>query len=190
MIRIDGMNTPSIPLLRTVGFVAAMSAAFACGGEGREANTGGAGEGGGNHELVGNPAPDFTLQTVNGKGKFSLKENAGKVVLVDFWATWCEPCKKSFPKLQDLNTKYKSQGLVIIGVSQDDENEGLAEFAKTYGAEFPVGWDDGKKIAEKYNPKSMPSSFLIDKNGVVRQAHLGYHDGDEEEIEKEIKSLL
>jgi peroxiredoxin len=114
----------------------------------------------------------------------------GKVVLVDFWATWCEPCKKSFPKLQELNVKHRPSGLVVVGISEDDDKSGINDFAANYGAKFPLGWDEGKKIAEKWQPKSMPASFVVDRKGVVRFAHLGYHDGDEVEIEKEVKSLL
>ena len=159
----------------------------ACGPQG-----GGADHPGGeaSHALVGQQAPDFAFDSANGKGKFSLKGTAGKVVLVDFWATWCEPCKKSFPKLQDLNVKYKSQGLVIVGISQDEDKDGITEFGKTYGADFNLGWDKGKDIAKKWSPPNMPSSFLIDKKGVVRQVHLGFRDGDEDKLEKEIKALL
>jgi peroxiredoxin len=143
--------------------------------------------------LVGNPAPDFSVKTVvGGKGSVSLKSLRGKVVLVDFWGTFCEPCKKSFPKLQDLNTKYGTSGLQIIGISEDeaDDKDKIPGFADTYGAKFALGWDEDKTIAKHYKPETMPSSFIIDKKGVVRYAHVGYHDGEEVEIEKEIKDLL
>jgi cytochrome c biogenesis protein CcmG, thiol:disulfide interchange protein DsbE len=184
------MNTSSIHQLLAVGVMACALGMSACGGNEAGANTGGVGESGGKHALVGNPAPSFAIDSVNGKGKIDLAKLKGKIVLVDFWATWCEPCKKSFPKLQELNVKYKASGLVIVGVSQDDENQGLSEFGKTYGAEFAIGWDGEKSIAKKYKPPSMPSSFLIDKEGVVRYAHLGYHDGDEAQVEKELRSLF
>jgi cytochrome c biogenesis protein CcmG, thiol:disulfide interchange protein DsbE len=140
-------------------------------------------------KLVGSPAPDFSAESVNGMGKFSLTGSKGKVVLVDFWATWCEPCKKSFPKLEELNVKYKGN-LMIVGVSEDDEKKDIPDFGKTHGAKFPLLWDDGKSIAGKWNPENMPTSFILDKNGVVRFMHQGYHDGEELEIEKEIKSLM
>ena len=119
----------------------------------------------------------------------SIDKWKGKVVYVDFWATWCEPCKKSFPKIQELYTKYKGQ-VEVVGISEDDENTGIKEFGEQFGAKFPLGWDKGKEIAAKWQPKSMPASFVVDKQGVVRFVHLGYHDGEEAEIEKEIKSLL
>jgi cytochrome c biogenesis protein CcmG, thiol:disulfide interchange protein DsbE len=143
--------------------------------------------------LVGNPAPDFSVKAlVGGKGTVSLKSLRGKVVLVDFWGTFCEPCKKSFPKLQDLNTKYASSGLQIVGISEDevDDKDKIPGFADTYGAKFTLGWDEDKSVAKSYKPQTMPSSFLIDRKGVVRYAHVGFHDGEEVEVEKEIKELL
>ncbi len=143
--------------------------------------------------LVGKRAPDFAVASAaNGKGKVALSKLRGKVVLVDFWGTYCEPCKKSFPKLQDLNTKYAASGLRIVGISEDDadDKEAIPGFANTYGAKFAVGWDEDKSIAKSYKPETMPTSFLIDKNGVVRYAHVGYHDGEELVVEKEIKELL
>ena len=143
--------------------------------------------------LVGKPAPDFSVGAVaNGKGKVALSDLRGKVVLVDFWGTFCEPCKKSFPKLQDLHTKYAASGLKIVGISEDegDAKGSIPGFANTYGAKFTLGWDEDKSIARSYKPETMPSSFLIDKNGVIRYAHVGYHDGEEVEVEKEIKELL
>jgi cytochrome c biogenesis protein CcmG/thiol:disulfide interchange protein DsbE len=145
---------------------------------------------GASHPLIGNTAPTFALDSVNGKGKVSIAGLNGKVVIVDFWATWCEPCKKSFPKLQDLNVKYKTSGLQIIGMSEDDDKGGIKDFGSTYGAEFPLVWDDNKGVAGKWNPGSMPATFIVDRKGVVRYIHKGYHDGEEVEIEKEVKGLL
>ena len=143
--------------------------------------------------LTGNPAPDFTVAAVaNGSGSVSLKDLRGKVVLVDFWGTYCEPCQKSFPKLQDLNTKYATSGLKIVGISEDedDDKDKIPGFAATYGATFSLAWDGDKSIARRYSPETMPSSFLIGRDGIVRFAHVGFHDGEEREIEDEIRGLL
>jgi peroxiredoxin len=145
---------------------------------------------GAQHPLIGSPAPAFTLDTANAKGKFDIAKVKGKVVVVDFWATWCDPCKKSFPKLQDLYTKYNASGMELVGISEDEENSGITEFGNAHGAKFPLAWDSGKSIAGQWQPKSMPTTFVVDRNGIVRFAHLGYHDGDEAEMEKEVKSLL
>jgi peroxiredoxin len=143
--------------------------------------------------LVGNPAPDFELTAVTGsKGTISLKELHGKVVLLDFWGTFCEPCKKSFPKLQELSQKYAGRGLHVIGISEDedDDKDKIPGFAQTYGAKFSLAWDGDKAVARRYKPETMPSSFLIDKDGIVRFAHVGFHDGEEVEVESELRDLL
>jgi peroxiredoxin len=141
---------------------------------------------------VGSRAPDFKAVLVKGPGPASPGSLRGKVVVVDFWGTFCEPCKKSFPKLQKLYGRYKEQGFRVLAVSEDeaDDKDKIADFVGTYGAAFTIGWDEDKSAAKKYKPETMPSSFVIDRKGVVRYAHVGYHDGDEAEIEHEIKELL
>ena len=138
------------------------------------------------------PGGPFPSLTDSGLASGPLPGTSGKVVLVDFWGTFCEPCKKSFPKLQDLHTKYAASGLKIVGISEDEDDDkgAIPGFANSYGAKFTLGWDADKSIARSYKPPTMPSSFIIDKGGVVRYAHVGYHDGEEVEVEKEIKELL
>jgi cytochrome c biogenesis protein CcmG/thiol:disulfide interchange protein DsbE len=143
-------------------------------------------------EPVGNPAPDFQIRTVNGaKETISLKHLRGQVVLLDFWGTFCEPCKKSFPKLEALSRKYAGT-LDVIGISEDEaeDKDKITSFAATYGAKFTLAWDADKSIALRFKPETMPSSFLIDKAGVVRFAHVGFHDGEEAEIDREIRDLV
>jgi|HubBroStandDraft_1064217.scaffolds.fasta_scaffold38326_2 cytochrome c biogenesis protein CcmG/thiol:disulfide interchange protein DsbE len=166
------------------------TSAASCGGDAAELRGDGTTASGG---LVGNPAPDFSVATVvNGKGNVALRDLRGKVVLVDFWGTFCDPCKKSFPKLQDLYARYASRGLSIVGISEDEaeDKEKIPSFGNTYGAKFTLAWDRAKSAARSYKPETMPSSFLVDKEGVIRYAHVGYRDGEEVEVEKEIKELL
>jgi cytochrome c biogenesis protein CcmG, thiol:disulfide interchange protein DsbE len=142
---------------------------------------------------VGRPAPDFAVPAVTGaQGKVALRSLRGKVVLVDFWGTFCEPCKKSFPKLQELYSRYSSEGLRVLGISEDEAEDTakIPDFVRAYGAKFTVGWDRSKTAARLYQPETMPSSFLVDKTGVIRYAHVGYHDGEEIALEKEVKELL
>jgi cytochrome c biogenesis protein CcmG, thiol:disulfide interchange protein DsbE len=141
-------------------------------------------------KIVGNPAPAFTLNAINTKGSVSMSSLGGQVVIVDFWGTFCEPCKKSFPKLQELYAKYKSNGLTIVGISEDDDKDGIAAFGGSYGAKFPLVWDETKSVAGKWNPGSMPATFIVDRKGVVRFFHRGFHDGEELEIEQQVKSLF
>jgi peroxiredoxin len=182
-------NTSFAPACAAASLLAAT--VIGCGGA--AAGSGGASASGAHGGLVGQAAPDFSAAAVvNGKGKVALGDLRGKVVLVDFWGTFCEPCKKSFPKLQSLYGKYAASGLKIVGISEDEAEDKakIPDFASTYGAKFTLAWDADKSIAESYKPETMPSSFLIDKSGVVRFAHVGYHDGEEDQIEKEIRELL
>jgi cytochrome c biogenesis protein CcmG, thiol:disulfide interchange protein DsbE len=155
----------------------------------------GAGGGGGaspvsaSHPLVGSPAPAFELADVAGGGDQSLDAYAGKVVIVDFWATWCEPCKQSFPAYQKLATELGGD-VVVVGISQDDDAKGIPAFLAETGAKFPVVWDDGKSVAKAYDPPTMPTAFVLDKSRIVRFVHVGYRAGDEQALEDEARSLL
>lgn len=121
----------------------------------------------------------------------SLPNTSGKVVLVDFWASWCGPCKASFPALNRLHAKYASQGLVIIGVGVDDNAAKYQEFAGKMGAKFPIAHDSGHKAAEFFNPPSMPTSYITDRKGVIRQVHTGFRGAKTEaEYTTEIEALL
>ena len=141
------------------------------------------------HPLIGSPAPDFQLPAQSGGKQATLAKGEGKVVLVDFWATWCAPCKASFPKYQALSSKY-GDSVVIIGISEDDEADGIQSFAKETGATFTLAWDKDKSVASAYHPSSMPTSFIVDKHGLVRFVHTGFRDGEESAIDAQIKSLL
>jgi thiol-disulfide isomerase/thioredoxin len=162
----------------------------ACGGSSKPAASASSseGEGGGGTE-VGKPAPDLALDTLNGKGKISNASLQGKVVIVDFWATWCGPCKQSFPKLEELSKKYAGK-LEIVGVSCDEEKDGVADWAKLQGATFAIAWDEGHKIAPRWNVKTMPTSFILDSSGNVRHIHAAYHDDEPELMDKEIVALM
>jgi cytochrome c biogenesis protein CcmG/thiol:disulfide interchange protein DsbE len=173
----------------TCAIIALAMTAVACSG-GTDSGSGAATPGGGKHELLSNPGPDFAGDSVNGKGKVALASLKGKVVIVDFWATWCQPCKKSFPKLEELRVKYGASGFEVVGVSEDDEGNGVGDFGAANGAKFALLWDKDKSIANKWHPPTMPSTFIVDKKGVVRFVHMGYHDGEEKEIEAELKTLL
>jgi cytochrome c biogenesis protein CcmG, thiol:disulfide interchange protein DsbE len=137
---------------------------------------------------VGKPAPDLSIQTVNGKGQITRESLSGKVAVVDFWATWCGPCKQSFPKLEEL-AKQNAGKVQVIGISVDDKSDGVADFAKSNGATFPIGWDDGHSIANRWKVDSMPTTYILDSSGTVRYIHAGYHDGEADAIAKELATL-
>ena len=170
-------------LLGLIGW-GSMLGACAAGGGGPSASSGAA-----SHPLVGAPAPAFELPEVVGGGNQSLAAHAGKVVIVDFWATWCQPCKESFPAYQKLVRKIGGD-LVVVGISQDDDSKYIQAFLSETGARFPVVWDDGKSVAKAYDPPTMPTAFVIDKSGIVRFVHVGYRAGDEATLEDEVRSLM
>lgn len=140
------------------------------------------------HPLVGSPAPELDLPAIGG-GRASLEAARGKVVIVDFWATWCAPCRASFPHYQALAARHEGE-VVVLGVSEDDDSEGIAEFAAETGARFPLAWDREKTVAARFEPGAMPTSFVIDRNGVVRHVHEGFRDGDEAALERVVSGLL
>src|SRR5450755_741832 len=149
------MTTGHVRGLVCFGVVALASAGC---GEEAASSKGGADSpsSGGGVAKVGKPAPDFSVAAVaNAKGQLSLGDLKGKVVLVDFWGTFCEPCKKSFPKLQDLYTKYSASGLRIVGISEDeaDDKGKIPDFASSFGAKFSLGWDEDKSAAHAYKPQ-------------------------------------
>ena len=118
-------------------------------------------------------------------------DTSGKVVLVDFWASWCGPCKASFPTLNKLHEKYASKGLVIIGVGVDDDAAKYKAFADKMGAKFPLVHDSSHKAAAFFNPTTMPSSYITDRKGVIRHVHTGFKGAKTEaEYTAEIEALL
>jgi peroxiredoxin len=138
---------------------------------------------------AGAKAPDLSLKDLSGK-TVSLSSLAGKVVILDFWATWCAPCREEMPELQKFYKKYNAQGLEVVGISVDKAPDGIKAFIDKLKVTFPIAHDEGHKVADKYSPPRMPSSYIIDRKGVVRYVHGGYRAGDAAEFEKEIKELL
>jgi len=175
-----------------VGLSFILAAAAGCGSSAAAPKSGGAGGSSESNDKgpaeVGKSAPDLSVQTVNGKGQVTRDSLSGKVAIVDFWATWCGPCKQSFPKLEEL--AKQNQGKVqVVGISVDDKSDGVADFAKSNGATFPIGWDDGHAIANRWKVDSMPTTYILDGSGTVRYIHAGYHDGEADVIAKELATL-
>jgi peroxiredoxin len=165
---------------------AAAGVGTGCSGGGFSPASGGGSEG--EHPLIGAKAPDFDLAAQHGSSRASLAAQAGKVVIVDFWATWCDPCKESFPHYQSMLDHSGGQ-LAVIGVSVDEEPAGIAQFGQQTGVKFPLAWDDGQSVSRQYSPSTMPTSFVIDKNGIVRYVHAGFRSGDEAELERRVNAL-
>lgn len=141
------------------------------------------------HPLVGTSAPEFEIPSRTGGAALSPQSQAGKVVIIDFWATWCAPCRESFPFYQSLVDQHGGN-VVVLAVSVDEEPAKIADFAKETGVSFPLGWDEDQVVAKLYNPEKMPTSYLIDKNGVVSHVHAGFADGDQADIAEHVDALL
>jgi peroxiredoxin len=134
-------------------------------------------------------APDFTLRTMSGPN-MRLAEQRGRVVMVNFWATWCGPCRQEMPQLDRLYQKYKSSGFVLLGVNVDDDTQKAADVAGKLGVSFPVLLDTDKAVSKLYDLSTMPSTVLIDRDGKVRYVHRGYLTGYEDNYDKQIRELL
>ncbi|VAX07020.1 Thioredoxin family protein [hydrothermal vent metagenome] len=134
-------------------------------------------------------APNFTLKSRDGKN-IKLSELRGQIVLVNFWASWCGPCRQEMPILEKLYKKYKSLGFVIIGVNVDDKPKQAESLLKLIDVSFPIVFDTDKKVSEKYKVTAMPSSFFIDRDGKMRSEHKGYLPEYEKLYKHEIKKLI
>jgi peroxiredoxin len=139
---------------------------------------------------VGDVAPSFALESVNGAGPVSLDAWRGDVVVVTFWATWSEPDKKLLIRLADMRARRPNDRFHIVGVSIDDESEHLVEFAQTYGIKFPIVWEADRKTTQRWGPATDPATYLLDKKGVVRFVHRGFHDEEEKAMARELDELL
>ncbi|MCK6620502.1 MAG: TlpA family protein disulfide reductase [Calditrichaceae bacterium] len=138
-------------------------------------------------DWVGTPAPDFSLKTIGNQTQIALKDYRGKAVLLDFWASWCGPCKASLPQLQKLEAEYP--GLKVLAVSIDDERKNALEFMKRLNLDLTALYDENKKVAETYRVEAMPSALLIDRQGVVRYTLSGYSEKRLQELKTEIEKL-
>ncbi len=114
----------------------------------------------------------------------------GHVTVLHFWATWCVPCQRSFPELETLREKERARGLEVIAVSVDDDDSGIVPFTKQHNARFEIVWDKDHSDADCWQVPNMPSTYVIDAEGVLRFIHLGYHPGEAAVIEREVESLL
>jgi peroxiredoxin len=134
-------------------------------------------------------APDFTLRQIDGPN-LRLGEQRGRVVMVNFWATWCGPCRIELPHLARLHDRYRGSGFLLLGVNIDDNPEAARALAGKLGLKFPVLLDTDKKVVGAYDLNAMPATVLIDKDGRVRHLHRGYREGVEQTYEQQVRELL
>lgn len=135
------------------------------------------------------PAPDFTLKNSAGEN-VRLAEQRGQVVMLNFWASWCGPCRKEMPLLDDMHKRYGKAGFVLYGVNVEHDVTDAKKLLADLGTSFPILWDGESKVSKLYQVSAMPTTVMIDKNGVVRYVNRGYKDGDENKYRDQIRELI
>ncbi|MGI9303102.1 MAG: TlpA family protein disulfide reductase [Gammaproteobacteria bacterium] len=139
--------------------------------------------------LEGAAAPDFTLKSSNGYN-MRLSEYRGQVVMINFWATWCGPCRQEIPVLNELHFNYKPLGFVMLGVNLDEKPGKALHMAQEMGMAYPVLFDQQKDVSRLYEIDAMPTTVLIDRDGTVRHVHRGYKVSYGETYQQQIRKLI
>jgi cytochrome c biogenesis protein CcmG, thiol:disulfide interchange protein DsbE len=133
-------------------------------------------------------APDFSLP--GRTAAVDLAKLRGKVVYVDFWASWCGPCRQSFPWMNRVQKRYGDRGFTVVAINLDKSRAASDEFLKESPADFPIAYDPEGQVASTYRLKVMPSSYLVDRAGRIVRHHVGFREQDTREIESSIQSLI
>ncbi|MBI3187061.1 MAG: TlpA family protein disulfide reductase [Gammaproteobacteria bacterium] len=141
-----------------------------------------------NLAVASTPAPAINLPGIH--GTVATEHFKGKVVYVDFWASWCKPCKQSFPWLNDLQARYRKVGFEVVAINLDQESADARDFLQKIPAQFTVAFDPSGKTAEQFHVQGMPSSYLIDRQGNIRSTHIGFRDDDRARLEQAVSKLL
>lgn len=143
---------------------------------------------GSNGALAESLAPSFELPTQ--QDSVQLESLRGRVVLVDFWASWCGPCRQSFPWMNAMHRKYHDQGLEIVAINLDSEAEAAQRFLTELPAEFTIAFDPAATTPEQYGVIGMPSSFLVDQQGRIQEEYVGFQVSEKADYERQIQALL
>lgn len=134
-------------------------------------------------------APDFNLPGKSG-APIELSKYKGSVVMLNFWASWCGPCRTEMPLMDQIYKKYAKAGFVLLGVNVDTDSTDAQKFLSQVPVSFPIAYDRENKVSKMYGVSEMPSTFFIDRKGRLRELHRGYNPGDENGYLKEIRSLI
>ena len=139
--------------------------------------------------MEGQLAPDFALKSSTGEN-LRLSEFRGDVVMINFWATWCGPCRQEMPLLDELYARYERVGFSLLGVNIDDDSGRAMDMIEELGVNFPVLFDARKEVSQLYEVEAMPVTVIVDRTGTVRFIHHGYKPGYEDKYMDQIRSLL
>jgi len=140
-------------------------------------------------ENLSGAAPDFTLRSNLGKN-LRLEDFRGEVVMLNFWASWCGPCRQEMPLMDEIYKKYKKLGFTILAVNVDEDSADADRFLKSVPVSFPVLYDNDSKTSELFDIDAMPTTVMIDRDGNKRFLHRGYKSGYEEDYKKQVKQLI
>jgi thiol-disulfide isomerase/thioredoxin len=135
------------------------------------------------------PAPDFTLKSSTGEN-VRLAEQHGQVVMLNFWASWCGPCRQEMPLLDGISKKYGKMGCVLYGINVEQDNKDAKKMLKDLGVSFSILFDPESKLSSLYSVDAMPTSVMIDKKGQIRYVDRGYKAGDENKYREQIMELI
>jgi thiol-disulfide isomerase/thioredoxin len=135
------------------------------------------------------PAPAFTLAARGGQD-VSLAQYKGQVVMINFWASWCGPCRQEMPLLESIYKKYNKMGFTLLGVNVEPDSQAANEWLKATPVSFPILYDKDSKVSKLYDVAGMPCTVIIDRGGKLRVLHRGYKPGDENEYLDSIRSLI
>lgn len=139
---------------------------------------------------VGQLVPDCPVMTSMTSQPVKLSDYQGKVLLIDFWATWCPPCEQSMPFLNRLRNEFKDKDFEIVAINVDDDTEETKRFLDTHVVDYPILLDPKAQCPPLFKVKAMPSSYFVDRTGKIRAIHLGYRESDQVEIRKHVLELL
>lgn len=135
------------------------------------------------------PAPDFTLVAASGE-TVQLSQQRGQVVMLNFWASWCGPCRVEMPLLDELYVRYNPVGFQLYGINVEADNSAAKQFIQSLGVSLPVLYDPDSTLSKLYDVSAMPTTVLIDKQGEIRYVNRGYKTGDEEKYRQQIRELI
>ena len=138
----------------------------------------------------GDRAPDFSAQTLDGGGTVELSQHRGKVVYLDFWASWCGPCLTAIPEIEDMRSDFSAEHFQIIAVNLDQKKKKALRFLAKNPIGYPSASDPDGRLPSQFGVETMPTSYLIDRDGVIRYVHRGFSRGDGSRLREEIRSLL
>ncbi|WP_404364156.1 TlpA disulfide reductase family protein [Marinobacter sp.] len=140
-------------------------------------------------ETMNEPAPDFTLKSNQGEN-LRLEDYRGQVVMLNFWASWCGPCRQEMPVMDDIHEQYKDLGFTVLAVNVDENTAEADRFLSAVPVDFPILYDNESRVSELYGVDAMPSTVMIDRDGTARFLHRGYKPGYEEDYVKQVRQLI